>query len=75
MVKKEVKKTVKRTMSTTSAAKKSSSVSLKKLSNEELNGLIAKKAYEFYLERGGSHGDDHSDWFRAEQYVRAKYKM
>lgn len=79
MVKKEVKKTAKRTMKTASAKKapvkkaSTASVSGKKLSIEDLNGMIAKKAYEFYLERGGSHGDDHSDWYRAECFIRSRY--
>lgn len=28
---------------------------------------IAERAYELYLERGGSHGQDMDDWFRAER--------
>jgi hypothetical protein len=28
---------------------------------------IAQRAYELYLARGGSHGQDMDDWFRAEQ--------
>lgn len=28
---------------------------------------IARRAYELFLERGATHGDDLSDWFRAEQ--------
>ena len=27
---------------------------------------IAQRAYEIYLERGGEHGRDTDDWFRAE---------
>ena len=70
------KKAVKKTMKTSAAPKTvgTKSVSLKKLSNEELNNMIAKKAYEFYLERGGNHGDDHSDWYKAECFVRSRYK-
>lgn len=80
MVKKEAKSSVKKTMKKSAAekapAKKSakSVVSGKKECGEDLGDLIAKKAYEFYLERGGSHGDDHSDWYRAEQFVKSKCK-
>ena len=28
---------------------------------------IAKLAYEFYLKRGGAHGNDWTDWFQAEK--------
>jgi hypothetical protein len=27
----------------------------------------ARRAYELYLERGGEHGQDQDDWYRAEQ--------
>ena len=28
---------------------------------------IARRAYELFLERGGSHGADQDDWYRAER--------
>jgi len=28
---------------------------------------IARRAYELFLERGSTHGDDLADWLRAEQ--------
>lgn len=28
---------------------------------------VRQRAYFLYLERGGSHGDDQADWFRAER--------
>jgi hypothetical protein len=34
-------------------------------------GRIARRAYELYLERGGSHGQDWDDWLAAEREVRA----
>jgi hypothetical protein len=76
MVKKEMKKTVKKrtkgAVSEKAAAPKSAS--RKRLSDGEINDMIAKKAYEFYLERGGAHGDDHHDWYRAECVVLSKCK-
>ena len=33
---------------------------------------IAARAYELYLARGGQHGDDWADWFRAEAEVVGK---
>ena len=33
---------------------------------------IARRAYEIYLERGGTHGYDIEDWLRAEQELSAK---
>ena len=37
-------------------------IGLRELSGEE----IARRAYELYLQRGGEHGKDVEDWFRAE---------
>jgi len=31
---------------------------------------IRMRAYEFFLKRGATHGDDLADWFRAEQELR-----
>ncbi|MBI1953211.1 MAG: DUF2934 domain-containing protein [Candidatus Omnitrophica bacterium] len=31
---------------------------------------VAKLAYELYQKRGGSHGDDQSDWFKAEAILK-----
>ena len=33
---------------------------------------IAERAYELYQRRGGHHGQDLDDWFRAEQEVMAE---
>jgi len=41
----------------------------------ELNDLIAKQAYEFYLDRGSSHGDDQLDWYMAEAEVMKRVKL
>ena len=35
----------------------------------ETNASIAQRAYEIYESRGGGHGSDQDDWFRAEQEV------
>jgi HSP20 family molecular chaperone IbpA len=35
----------------------------------ETEGLIAERAYEIYQSRGGEHGSDQEDWFRAEQEI------
>ena len=32
-----------------------------------MHEAIARRAYELFLERGGSHGHDQEDWFRATQ--------
>lgn len=31
---------------------------------------IARLAYRYYLERGGEHGSDEEDWYRAEREIR-----
>ena len=33
---------------------------------------IAQLAYQYYLERGGEHGSDEEDWYRAEAEVRRR---
>ncbi len=33
---------------------------------------ISTRAFEIFLERGGMHGDDLADWFRAERELRGK---
>lgn len=35
----------------------------------ETDGLIAERAYEIYQSRGGEHGSDQEDWFKAEQEI------
>ena len=39
-------------------------------SNDDLNGKIAQKAYDLYVERGCEHGHDVEDWIRAERIVK-----
>jgi hypothetical protein len=34
------------------------------------DGEIARRAYEIFCERGGEHGNDLDDWFRAERELR-----
>ncbi len=36
---------------------------------EELQKKIGMKAYEYFLERGMSHGNDVGDWLRAEKDI------
>ena len=33
---------------------------------------VARVAYEFYLKRGGTHGQDMNDWLEAERLVRER---
>jgi HSP20 family protein len=37
--------------------------------------LIAQRAYEFFESRGGSHGNDWDDWFRAESELLNPVKL
>jgi len=71
MIKKIAKKITKKAASKASSAKTASKkkTSRKKLSQEELNAMIAAKAYEIYESRGYTHGDDQYDWYQAEQIV------
>ena len=45
---------------------------LKKVDEETLHGMIAKKAYELYEERGKEHGKDLDDWLEAEKIVNGR---
>ena len=38
----------------------------------ETNSLIAQRAFEIYEARGGGHGSDQDDWFRAEEELVPK---
>ena len=31
---------------------------------------VKRRAFELFLERGGMHGNDREDWFRAEMEIR-----
>ena len=37
---------------------------------QDMNELIAKKAYELYEKRGNAHGSDFQDWLEAERLVK-----
>ncbi|MBN1521979.1 MAG: DUF2934 domain-containing protein [Candidatus Aureabacteria bacterium] len=70
MVKKVVKK-----KEGESSLKRTTATRKVTLSESELQSLIEKRAYEIFLERGCTHGDNEGDWYRAEREVRNKYKI
>ena len=39
----------------------------------DLNEEIRRRAYELYLERRGTAGDQHQDWLIAEREIRARH--
>ena len=43
------------------------------VSAEDLNKLIAKKAYELYEKRGRKAGHSLNDWLEAERIVKGKF--
>ncbi|MDD5449483.1 MAG: DUF2934 domain-containing protein [Candidatus Omnitrophica bacterium] len=45
----------------------------KRGSNDSLFDEISKLAYQFYVDRGYSHGNDTEDWLRAERIVKARF--
>lgn len=45
-----------------------SSSAAKPVSHDE----VARLAHRYWAERGGQHGHDVEDWFRAEQEIRAR---
>lgn len=52
--------------------RKSKAVAVTPESHEMLDERVARKAYELYEQRGGSHGRDLDDWLAAERIVRAE---
>jgi HSP20 family molecular chaperone IbpA len=42
---------------------------------EEINSLIAGRAYEIYGSRGGAHGDDFADWYQAATEILQQVPM
>jgi hypothetical protein len=44
-------------------------------SQPEFRQRIAAKAYELFLERGGSHGRHMEDWLEAERLVRTELRV
>jgi len=42
------------------------------MTNEDLNKLIEKKAYELYEKRGRKPGHSMDDWLEAERIVKGK---
>ena len=76
------KKTTKKVSKTSVKAKSSSAKPRKatkkkasrKITQEELNALIAEMAYELFEQRGYMHGDDQADWYEAEKIILKSYK-
>ncbi len=71
--KKVVSKIVKKTVAKTVVKKASASKKIT-ISEAELQRRIEARAYELYLKRGCSHGNDANDWYRAEKDLRSKTK-
>lgn len=47
----------------------------KNLQDARLEDEIRRRAYEIYLERNGSPGDEYQDWLSAEREVRARHQQ
>ena len=45
------------------------------LQDARLEDEIRLRAYEIYLERNGSPGDEHQDWLTAEREIRARHQQ
>lgn len=60
------------------ATKKSNVITMTNGSHSSSTGApvsheeVARLAHRFWAERGGQHGHDVEDWFRAEQELRAR---
>ncbi len=47
----------------------------KNIEGARLEDEIRRRAYEIYLERNGSPGDECQDWLTAEREIRARYQQ
>lgn len=47
----------------------------KRVSQEQLWDETSKLAYQFYVDRGYTNGNDNDDWLRAERIVKARYNI
>ena len=75
--KKVVSKTVKKTVAKIvekKVVKKGAASRKITISEAELQSRIEARAYQIYLERGCSHGNDAGDWYRAEKDLRSRIK-
>ena len=59
---------------TTKAAKATKTTSKFKITTQEVNKLIEKKAYELFEARGYVNGFDQQDWLKAEAIVKKELK-
>ena len=55
----------------TRAPSKMNRKTAKKISQKDYFAMVEKKAYEFYVERGYTDGNDANDWYEAEKFVKA----
>ncbi len=62
-------------MSTTPATSIDATSKLKNIEDARLEEEIRRRAYEIYLERNGSPGDENQDWLSAEREVLARHQQ
>ncbi|MDD4957045.1 MAG: DUF2934 domain-containing protein [Candidatus Omnitrophica bacterium] len=75
MVIKKSAKTARTVKTTKKASTTTSKISSgKKISYQELWGMVEKEAYLLFADRGYTHGDDQYDWYRAEKNVLSNLK-
>ena len=53
----------------------SESGSRKVLPKEKFDEIIRNRAYELYVSRGRTQGDELGDWFRAEKMVMKEFRI
>ncbi|MGB2601576.1 MAG: DUF2934 domain-containing protein [Candidatus Omnitrophota bacterium] len=67
---KKVKKTAVKAKGSSAKVKKTAKrKTTGKMTQGELNALIAEMAYDLFEQRGYNHGDDQSDWYEAEKII------
>ena len=69
------KATTRKTTSRKTTAKKAATKKIIMKHPDDYANKIRQKAYENYLNNGGHHGDDMTDWLKAEKEIKEKYSV
>ena len=67
------KKTLKKTTAKKVSIKKLKMKSTPKVNLQNFLDEVRKRAYEIFLQRGATYGNDLDDWLKAEKEIKQKY--
>ena len=68
-------KMVKKTVTRSRSAARKSSLAKPQINQEQLNSMIAERAYYIWQEWGCPQGQDQQTWQQAESEIRARYSL